>query len=176
MKDLYSYIINEGIKDSINKLKSLFKKKEKYVYKTEDKRWEAVLLLYTNIRKTGGVQSFMDVHNLVHVYMNGSRKYEFTITDKRQYAAFLQGVLDYAYLNYTGKLNQDPFGEISCDTAYLRACKEYGYEGFMHDLDRGAVGADVFGYYPYGWGFAERLDLHVSSQWLVSFKTAEPIN
>ena len=42
MKDLHSYIINEGIKDAIDKLKSLFKKKEKYVYKTEDKRWEEV--------------------------------------------------------------------------------------------------------------------------------------
>lgn len=176
MKDLYSYIIDEGVKDTINKLKSLFKKKEKYVYKTEDKRWEEVLLLYTNIRKTGNVQSFMDVHNLVHVYMNGSRKYEFTITDKRQYAAFLQGVLDYAYLNYTRKLNQDPFGEISCNTAYLRACKEYGYDEIKQPTDCGAVGLAVFGNYPYGWGFAERLDLHVSSHWLVSFKTAEPIN
>lgn len=176
MKDLYSYIIDEGVKDTINKLKSLFKKKEKYVYKTEDKRWEEVLLLYTNIRKTGGVQSFMDVRNLVNVYMNGSSKYEFAITDKRKYASFIQGALDYAYLNYTRKLNQDRFGEHSCDAAYNRACKEYGYDGIMHDLDRGAVGADVFGYYPYGWGFAERLDLHVSSQWLVSFKTAEPIN
>ena len=35
MKPLYDYIVNEGVKDTINKLKSLFKKKEKYVYKTE---------------------------------------------------------------------------------------------------------------------------------------------
>jgi len=176
MKDLYSYIINEGLKDTINKLKSLFKKKEKYVYKTENDRWEKVELLYYNIRKSGPVQSFSEVRDLVNTYMDGSSKYEFTLKHKREYASFIQGVLDYAYLNYSGKLNQDRFGEASCDAAYNRACKEYGYEGFNHDLDRGAVGFDVFSNYPYGWGFAERLDLKVSRQWLVSFKTAEPIN
>lgn len=176
MKDLHSYIVNEGLKDAIKKLKSLFKKKEEYVYKTEEERWEKVELLYYNIRKTGPVQSFMEVRDLVNTYMDGSSKYEFAAKDKRQYASFIQGVLDYAYLNYTGKVNQDRFGESSCDNAYNRACKEYGYEGFNHDLDRGAVGLDVFGYYPYGWGFAERLDLKVSRQWLVSFKTAESIN
>ena len=176
MKDLHSYIVNEGIKDAIEKLKSLFKKKEKYVYKTEDKRWEEVQLLYYNILKTGPVQSFSEVRDLVNTYMNGSMKYEFVTKNKRQYAAFMQGVLDYAYMNYTRSLKQDPFGETSCDKAYARACDEYGYEGFTHDLDRGAVGLDVFGHYPYGWGFAERLDLNISRQWLVSFKTAEPIN
>lgn len=176
MKNLYSYIINEGLKDAVDKLKSLFKKKEKYVYKTEDERWEKVELLYYNIRKSGAVQSFSEVRDLVNVYMDGSSKYEFTIKNKRQYASFIQGVLDYAYMNYTRSLKQDPFGEKSCDRAYARACEEYGYEGFIHDLDRGAVGLDVFGNYPYGWGFAERLDLMVSRQWLVSFKTAEPIN
>lgn len=88
MKDLYSYMVNEGIKDAFGKLKSLFKKKEKYVYKTEDERWEKVELLYYNIRKSGAVQSFSEVRDLVNIYMDGSPKYEFTIENKRQYASF----------------------------------------------------------------------------------------
>ncbi len=180
MKNLYSYIVNEGIKDAIDKLKSLFKKKEKQVYKTGDERWEKVQLLYYNILKAGPTQSFSNVRDLVNTYMDGAPKYELAVNrpadNKRQYAAFIQGVLDYAYMNYTRKLKQDPYGEISCDRAIDRACKEYGYEGFNHELDRGAVGLDVYGFYPYGWGFAERLGLQVSRQWLVSFKTAEPIN
>ena len=179
MKTLYKHL-NESlklnsVKYTFNKLKSLFKKKEEHAYETPDKHWERVEQLYYEISKTGPVQSFMEVKDLANAYMKGSIKFEDTMKNKRQYAAFIQGMLDYAYLNYKEKVDTDKFGESSCDKAYNRACEEYGYVGFNQELNSGAVGSDVFGYYPYGWGFAERLGLKVSHQWLVSFKTTEPI-
>lgn len=63
--------------------------------------------------------------------------------------SYKQGMLDYAYRNFKGTLDEDKFGEHDCQRLYSRAEKSQ---------DRG-LGICVLGRYFYGRGLAEELNI-----------------
>jgi len=186
MKSLNSYIsdnINEGFKDTVKKLIGLFKSTEENSEK-ETKRyrdWDDMLKFVATKDENGQIKSvslmsISDLQAIMRERIKFKDGWRFEDDDKVKdiagKAALLQGMIDYAYLNYQGKLSTDPFGEANGEKAYQRACEEFGLDSSK--VEAGYIGLPVLGIYPYGWGCARRLNLTISTHPEVSFKTGKP--
>lgn len=158
MKDLSHYIIDESLKDKIKEFFNKFKKD-----KTEVKSVKPVEEYKDQVVTEQDIDDIIEqkvkadtngyMFSRVEMTMLGKIKPVTSEYGKKQ-AKFMelsykQGMLDYAYRNFKGTLDEDKFGESDCQRLYRRAEKSQ---------DRG-LGICVLGRYFYGRGLAEELNI-----------------
>jgi len=158
MKDLKHYIIDESLKDKIKEFFNKFKKDKSEVKSVKPvEEYKDQIVTEQDIddiikqKMKADTQGYMFNH--VEMTMLGKYKPVTSEYGKKQ-AKFMelsykQGMLDYAYRNFAGTLNEDKFGEKDCDRLYYKASK----------LEDRGIGLCVLGRYFYGRGLAEELNL-----------------
>ena len=153
MKTINEYIIQESLKD---KIKSLWKKikKEKVpekVYKEED------LLEYKDKEIT-----LEDCDKIFDIYTN-TLPYHNDRTSELEKNAFKQGLLDYAWCNYSREVDKNfrfnEYGDNFADEGYFRANHESGY-----DWNEIGVGMRFMEPFFWGWKCAKKLNLKYNSK------------
>lgn len=158
MKDLRHYIIDESIKDKIKEFFNKFKKDKtevKSVKPVEEYKDQVVTeqdiddIIEQKVKADTNGYMFSRVEmTILGKYKPVTSKYG-QMQAKFMELSYKQGMLDYAYRNFTGTLDEDKFGERDCQRLYSRAEKSQ---------DRG-LGLCVLGRYFYGRGLAEELNL-----------------
>lgn len=165
MKNLYEYIIDEGLKDTVKNIISKFKRTQKEDQSKNAKNMEDARLLYYKMTKNSQFASQSDV---VHLVKNVRMKFadsNFIFDGDDMTRGFLQGMYDFGWINMRGQVREDPYGERAGDAAYRYLMDEIN--------DRG-VAWTFLGRYDYGWSFAKELDLRISSHWMVDWKSDDP--
>lgn len=158
MKDLKHYIIDESIKDKIKKFFNKFKKDTSEVkslkpveeYKDQvvtEQDIDDIIEQKVKADKTGDMFGHLEMV-IFGKYKPVSSKYG-QLQAKFIRLSYKQGMLDYAYRNFAGTLDEDKFGERDCDRLYHRAEK----------FNNRGLGLCVLGRYFYGRGLAEDLNL-----------------
>lgn len=158
MKDLRHYIIDESLKDKIKEFFDKFKKDKsevKSVKPVEEYKDQIVTEQDIDDIIEQKMKADTQGHMFGHLEMTMLGKYKPVssnygkLESKFMKLSYKQGMLDYAYRNFAGTLNEDRFGERDCNKLYSRAEKSQ---------DRG-LGLCVLGRYFYGRGLAEELNL-----------------
>ena len=153
MKSLNDYITQESLKDKIKALINKFKKEKvpERVYKEED------LLEYKNKEIT-----LEDGDEIFVIYIN-TLPYKSSRTSEFEKNAFKQGLLDYAWCNYSREVDKNfrfnDFGDEFADWGYSRANDESGY-----DWNEIGVGMRFMEPFFWGWKCAKELNLKYNSK------------
>lgn len=153
MMTLKEYIIQESLKDKIKSLINKFKKEKvpEKVYKEED------LLEYKDKEIT-----LEDGDEIFDIYIN-TLPYKSDRTSKFEKNAFKQGLLDYAWCNYSkdvdNKFRFNKFGDDYANEGYSRANHESGY-----DWNEVGVGMTFVEPFFWGWKCAQKLNLKYNSK------------
>lgn len=165
MKNLYEYIIDEGLKDTIKNLISKFKRTQKEDQSKNAKNMEDALNTYQKMLKGEPFISQSDVVRLVKDVRMKFTDSNFIFDGVDMTRGFLQGMYDFGWINMRGQVAEDPYGERAGDASYHYLMSEIN--------DRG-VAWTFLGRYSYGWSFAKKLDLRMDSHWMVDWKSDDP--
>lgn len=165
MKTLYDYIIDESLKDNLKNLISKFKHKQEEDSGTRNME-DARLAFYNMTKNSQGLVSAKEaIHIIKDIRMKFKDADYMFGSGNDDTRGFLQGFLDYGWMNFKGYLKQDPFGERSCDAAFNRC---------MDQTNDRSVGLSCLGRFFYGWSFAKELDLRISTHWMVDWNSDDP--
>lgn len=164
MKDIKTYIIEENLKDKIKGWINKFKKS-----KEPEKIWsdEDLQEFKDKTITEEDVDKIIDIREKIE--KSNKSDYLFgTSNSTLSKLAYKQAILDYAYLNFKGQLNQDKFGEKHADSAYYKACKDNGEDSLS--IGAGYYALPILGRYFYGWSCAKELKLKCETKIKVDFK------
>jgi hypothetical protein len=166
MKQLSEYITEAF---SIRKLIQKFKRTAKEDTDKNAKTMEDARLAFYSMTKNS--QGLVSAKEAIHIIKDIRMKfkdadYMFGF-DNNDIRGFLQGFLDYGWMNYKNYLEQDKFGEHCCDAAFNRCMKQ------TNERDRN-IGLACLGRFFYGWDFGKELDLRISSHWMVDWNSDDP--
>jgi len=116
-----------------------------------------------------------DVDNIIYLMYNIDKNhhssYYFGISHNHielVKLAYKQAILDYAYLNFKNQLNQDYFGEHSCNSASYHVAEDNGQDS--NCIAAGYFQLPVLSRHTYGWELARKLNLKCSERIKISFK------
>lgn len=165
MKNLYEYIIDEGLKDTVKNLISKFRRTQKEDQSKNAKSMEDARNTYQKMIKNEPFISQSDVVRLVKDVRMKFTDSNFIFDGDTMTRGFLQGMYDFGWINMRGQVREDPYGERAGDAAYNYLMSEIN--------DRG-VAWTFLGRYDYGWSFAKELDLRMDSHWMVDWKSNDP--
>lgn len=165
----FDEFINESLGDNIKNLISKFKRTAKEDTDRNTKTMEdARLVFYSMTKNSQGLVSAAEVIHLIKdirmKFKDADYMFGFGNDDIR---GFLQGFLDYGWMNYKDCLKQDKFGEHCCDAAFNRCMEQ------TNNRDRN-IGLACLGRFFYGWDFANELDLRISTHWVVDWTSSDP--
>ncbi len=160
------YIIEESFKEKIKSMIQKFKNlvEPKKIFTKEDLNVFAdKTVTEEDVDKIVEIRESMDEDHFTFTDENIDENY-----NKLNKLSYKQAILDYAYLNFENKLNEDKFGEIHCELAFRKACEDNGENPSNASVDY--FGIPVLGCYCYGWSCAEKLNLKCETEIKVDFK------
>jgi len=163
----FDEFINESLGDNIKNLIAKFKRTAKEDTDKNAKTMEdARLAFYSMTKNSQGLVSAAEAIHLIKDIRMKFDDFDYMFgSGADDTHGFIQGFLDYGWMNSRGYLRQDPFGESSCDTAFNRCMEQTN--------DRG-IGLSCLGRFFYGWSFAKELNLKISSHWVVDWTSSDP--
>ena len=166
MMTLKEYIIQESLKEKVKGWIEKFKKQvepKKIFTEADLEEFKDKTVTEEDVDKIIEIREKIDKNH--YLFTNKKNNENYNILNKLSYK---QAILDYAYLNFENRLNEDKFGERHCELAFRKACEDN--DEHPSNVSAGYYALPVLGRYSYGWSCAENLNLKCEKEIKVNFK------
>lgn len=147
MINLANYIIQESFRSKIHDFFNKFIKDNSSIKETKTlESFKDTIITEKEADEIADIKESQDKKNWL--FGSGSDKEWYRLVYK-------QAMLDFAYRNFSGTLDFDPFGENGCDTLFNKIMKLTNNRG---------IGLICLARYFYGFGLAKELNLKCTSK------------